>query len=76
MEQLIGKMAAEPDFRQQMIDDPAAAVQSAGLQLTPGEMQAVTGTSREEREEMLSHLSERTAPWGWSGPGVIVNVTW
>jgi hypothetical protein len=76
MEQLIGKMIAEADFRQQLIDDPAAAVKASGLQLTSEEMEAVTSTSREEREQMLGQLGDRTAPWTWQPPPVTINVSW
>jgi hypothetical protein len=70
LEQLIGKAVAEPDFRQQLIDNPEEAIQSAGIELSQEELQAITGTSREEREQMLSALGERTSPfcfWSTSG---------
>jgi hypothetical protein len=70
LEQLIGKAVAEPDFRQQLIDDPEGAVRSAGIDLSQEELQAITGTSREEREQMLSSLGERTSPFCfWSSGG-------
>jgi hypothetical protein len=70
LEQLIGKAVAEPDFRQQLIDNPESAVQSAGIQLSQEELQAIAGTSREEREQMLSSLGERTSPFCfWSSSG-------
>ena len=62
MEQLIGKAIGEPEFRQQLIDNPEQAVRSAGIQLTQEEMQALTSSSREEREQMMTQLSERTSP--------------
>lgn len=63
LEQLIGKAIAEPDFRQILVDDPAQAVQQAGLQLSPDELQALENTPREQREQMMSELGERTSPW-------------
>jgi hypothetical protein len=63
MEQLIGKAIAEPDFRQQLVNDPAQAVQQAGIQLSQQELEALQGTSREERAQMMEQLGERTSPW-------------
>jgi hypothetical protein len=68
MEQLIGKAIADPTFRDQLVNDPASAVQQAGINLSPQELQGLESTSREERAQMLSQLGERTSPWfdGWS----------
>lgn len=63
MEQLIGKAIAEQDFRAQLVDNPEQAVRSAGINLSSQELQALQGTSREEREQMMSQLGERTSPW-------------
>jgi hypothetical protein len=63
LEQLIGKAVADESFRQQLVEDPEAAVRDAGIQLSSEEMQGLTSTSREEREQMLSQLGERTSPW-------------
>ena len=63
LEQLIGKAVADPEFRQQLVDDPEQAIQSAGLGLSDEERQALVSTSREEREEVLRELGERTSPW-------------
>ena len=62
MEQLIGKVLAEPDFRQQLINNPTEALRSAGIQLNQQEMQADTGSSREEREQMMQQLGDRQSP--------------
>jgi hypothetical protein len=71
VEQLIGKAIAEPDFRQQLVNNPRQAVQSAGISLSAQEVQALEDTSREEREQMISQLGERTSPWfdSWSVSG-------
>jgi hypothetical protein len=71
MEQMIGRAVSDPDFRQQLVDNPAEAVRSAGIQLSSEELQTLESTSREERSQMLEQLGERTSPWfdGWS-------VTW
>ena len=63
LEQLIGKAVADPAFRQQLMDDPEQAIQSAGLDLTDEERQALVSTSREEREQVLQELGERASPW-------------
>jgi hypothetical protein len=71
MEQMIGKAVSDADFRQQLVDNPAEAVKSAGIELSPEELQTLESTSREERAQMLEQLGERTSPWfdGW-------HVTW
>jgi hypothetical protein len=63
LEQLIGKALVEPQFRQQLADNPRQAIQQAGIDLTPQEVQALEDTPREDREKMLSELGERTSPW-------------
>lgn len=63
MEQLIGKAISDPTFRTQLINDPQAAASGAGLSLSAQELQSLQGTSREEREQMLQQLGERTSPW-------------
>ena len=62
MGQLIERSITDPQFRQRVIDSPEQAIQELGVQLTPQEMQAVTGGSREEREQMLQPLGDRAAP--------------
>ena len=63
LEQLIGKAVAEPEFRQQLVENPEQAIQSAGIELSAEERQALVSTSREEREQVLQQLGERTSPW-------------
>lgn len=63
MEQVIGKAIAEPEFRQQLINNPQEAIRSAGINLSSNELQTLQNTSREEREQMLQSLGERTSPW-------------
>ena len=64
LEQLIGKAVADPEFRQQLVENPEQAIQAAGLDLTDDERRALVSTSREERESVLQELGERTSPWG------------
>jgi hypothetical protein len=68
MEQMIGKAVSDSDFRQQLVENPGEAVRSAGIQLSPEELQTLESTSREERSQMLEQLGERTSPWfdGWT----------
>jgi hypothetical protein len=67
LEQLIGKAIAEPDFRQQLVDDPEQAIQSAGIELNSEEMRVLTSTSREQREQMMQELNERVNPISGEG---------
>lgn len=69
LSQVIARAVADPSFRQQLVDNPESAVRSAGLQLSSDELQALQGSSREQREQMLQQLQERSAPFHfwWSG---------
>ena len=71
LEQLIGRAVADPEFRQQLVENPEQALQAADLGLTDLERQALVSTSREERESVLQELGERTSPWCWSSAGTI-----
>jgi len=79
MEQLIGKAIAEPDFRQQVIENPEEAVRNAGIELSAEEMEALTGSSREEREQIMQALAERMSPiclWCTSGSSGGISCFW
>ncbi len=65
LERFAGKVVVDPGFRLRLIDDPAAALRDAGIELSSGDLQALTGSTRAQREQMLAALQERTAPWAW-----------
>ena len=44
------------------MDDPEQGLQSGQFSLNDEERRVITSTSREEREQMMTQLSERTSP--------------
>jgi len=61
-----GKAIADPAFRQQLLDDPEAAVKNAGIDLSPEQMDALKNMDKAELEKGLLDLDERLtmACWG------------
>jgi hypothetical protein len=61
-----GKAVADPEFRQKLIDDPEAAVKSAGIQLSDEQMKTLKEMDKAELEKGLSDLDSRLtmACWG------------
>ena len=62
MQMLIARAISDPEFRNLLIENPEQALQSGGFDLSVEERRVITGTSRQEREDMLCQLSERTSP--------------
>ena len=62
MQLLIGRAISDPEFRQQLIENPQQALDRALFPLSDEERRAITSTSREDREQMMTQLSERTSP--------------
>ena len=50
------------EFRQRLIESPEEALAERNLTLPPNEMEAVVGSSREEREQLLLPLENRANP--------------
>jgi len=61
-----GKAIADPDFRQKLLDDPEAAVKSAGIELSADQMKALKDMDKAELEKGLLDIDERLtmACWG------------
>ncbi len=59
---LIARVVSDPEFRQQLVDNPEQAIASGEFPLSAEERRVITSTSREEREQMMTQLSERTSP--------------
>ena len=63
-----GKALAEPEFRQKLLDDPAAAVKEAGIQLSDEQMKALKEMDRDQFNQGLEEIDARLtmACWGKS----------
>lgn len=61
-----GKALADADFRQKLIDDPEAAVQEAGYELTEEQLKALKEIDKEQFEQGLTDLDERLTMGCWS----------
>jgi len=61
-----GKAVADPAFRQQLLDDPEAAVRNAGIDLSPEQLDALKNMDKTTLEAGLADLDERLtmACWG------------
>ena len=59
---LIARAVSDPAFRQKLVDNPEQALSSGEFNLSAEERRVITSTSREEREQMMTQLSERTSP--------------
>ena len=61
----------DPQWRQQLIDNPQQALDRAAFPLSDEERRVITSTTREDREEMMQQLIERTSLAVWSGWSVL-----
>jgi hypothetical protein len=61
MMELIVRSAANPEFRESMVENPEEAIKSAGINLSQEELQAISSSSREEREQLMEQLGERSS---------------
>jgi hypothetical protein len=58
-ESVIGRVIADPDFRQALVEEPEQALQDAGIQLDPEDLRQLTSMSRADREQMADELEAR-----------------
>ena len=61
-----GKAVADPEFREKLLDDPEAAVNEAGIELTEEQMKALKEMDKEQLEQGLSDLDERLTMGCWT----------
>ncbi len=59
LEQVMGKMVLDPNFRQQVVADPSSTL--AGYDLTPEEREALQQMDLNELHTALSPLDERVS---------------
>jgi hypothetical protein len=68
-----GKALADEDFRQKLMDDPEAAVNEAGFDLSGEQMKALKEMDKEQFEGALEELDQRLTMGCWT-KGVQVTV--
>ena len=59
VEQLLGRVITDPEFRHRFYEDATAACEAAGLQLTPRELEAVQATGELAVRAFSAHLDPR-----------------
>ena len=66
LNELIGRMVADPDFRAALMQDPEKAVKAAGYDLTE---QQIAGLKQTDLKGLTEGLDERLSKSvsGWSG---------
>jgi single-stranded DNA-binding protein len=73
VEQLLGRVISDPEFRRRFYEDAVATCDAAGLQLTQREVEAVQATDEMAVRAFAAHLDPRIvrAPLG-PGRGIVV----
>lgn len=61
VERTIGKLATDPHFRARFFANPAAATWEAGLQLSPGELEALSALSHTAVTRFSESLDPRVS---------------
>jgi hypothetical protein len=61
MMEVITRSMANPEFRESMVSDPQEALKSAGINLSEEELQGITSSSREQREQLMQQLGDRSS---------------
>ena len=61
-----GKALADPEFRQKLLENPKAAVEEAGIELTPEQIQALEEMDKEQFEQGITELDERLTMGCWT----------
>ena len=74
VEQLLGRVITDPEFRRRFYEDAAATCDAAGLQLTQRELEAVQATAEMAVRAFSAHLDPRIVRAAL-GPGRGIVVT-
>src|SRR3712207_5833624 len=56
---MLGRMVSDPDFRRAMAANPEQAVQDAGIQLAPQELERIRSMTAEDRQKLLQEMDTR-----------------
>jgi hypothetical protein len=62
---MLGRMIADPDFRKGMANNPEQALQQAGLQLAPQELERLRSMSAEDRQKLIQEMDTRDSKAWW-----------
>ena len=62
---MLGRMVSDPDFRQQMAANPEQAIQQAGIQLSPQELERIRSMTPEDRQQLLQEMDTRDSKAWW-----------
>lgn len=59
--EVVAKSVADQQFREGMVNNPEQTIKDAGINLSQEELQAITSSSREEREQLMQQLGDRSS---------------
>ena len=62
---MLGRMVSDPDFRRAMSADPEQALQDAGIQLNPQELERIRSMSQEDRQKLFQEMDTRDSKAWW-----------
>jgi hypothetical protein len=65
LKRIVGQAVSDAAFRQALLDDPVAAIQGKGVELTTEQVEYLRGLDRSEIEEGLGQLDERLSMGCW-----------
>jgi hypothetical protein len=62
---MLGRMIADPEFRKQMADNPEQALQQAGIQLAPQELERLRSLTPDDRQKLIQEMDTRDSKAWW-----------
>ena len=69
IERLIGKAVMDPNFLRELLLDPEATARTAGIILSPDEVEAIKQVSREQAMKFAEEFESRIVK-RWIGTGI------
>ena len=69
LQQLIGRAAADPDFRARLASDPLGTAKAEGFALSPDDLKTLLGRPGDSDAEIVEELKARVSHGGglWGG---------
>ena len=62
---MLGRMVSDPEFRRSMAANPEQAVQAAGIQLAPQEIERLRSMTPEDRQKLMQEMDTRDSKAWW-----------
>ena len=62
---MLGRMVSDPEFRRSMAANPEQAVQDAGIQLAPQEIERLRSMTPEDRQKLMQEIDTRDSKAWW-----------